>query len=120
MKKRCCARRRSWCLALVEQASTGLVSPDPSGWLDHLEATHDDIRAALRWSLSRDEGELALELAAPIWRFWLFRGYLSEGGRWLEEALSATDGTTPSRAEAALGAGVLANFQADYGRAHLQ
>jgi len=111
------ARRRSWCLALVEQASTGLVSPDPSGWLDHLEATHDDIRAALRWSLSRNEGELALELAAPIWRFWLFRGYLSEGRRWLEEALSATDGTTPSRAEAALGAGVLANFQADYGRA---
>src|SRR5690348_11888162 len=111
------ARRRSWCLALVEQAATALVSPDPSGWLDHLEATHDDIRAALRCSLSRNEGELGLELAAPIWRFWLFRGYLSEGRRWLEEALSATDGITPSRAEAALGAGVLANFQADYGRA---
>ncbi len=114
------ARRRSWCLALVEQAATGLISPDPSGWLDHLEAAHDDIRAALRWSLSRNEGEIALELAAPIWRFWLFRGYLSEGRRWLEEALAATDGITPSRAEAALGAGVLANFQADYGRARAQ
>jgi predicted ATPase/DNA-binding CsgD family transcriptional regulator len=113
------ARRRSWCLALVEQASTALVSPDPSAWLDRLEMAHDDIRAALRWSLLRNEGEVALDLAAPIWRFWLFRGYLSEGRRWLEEALAATgaDGITPSRAEAALGAGVLANFQADYDRA---
>jgi non-specific serine/threonine protein kinase len=113
------ARHRSWCLALVEQATSALVSPDPSAWLNRLETAHDDIRAALRWSLSRNEGEIALDLAAPIWRFWLFRGYLSEGRRWLEEALSATDthGTTPSRAEAALGAGVLANFQADYDRA---
>lgn len=113
------ARHRSWCLSLVEQATSALVSPDPSGWLDRLETAHDDIRAALRWSLARNEGEIALDLAAPIWRFWLFRGYLSEGRRWLEEALAATatDGTTPSRAEAALGAGVLANFQADYDRA---
>lgn len=37
----------------------------------------------------------------------------------MEEALAATgtDGITPDRAEAALGAGVLANFQADYDRA---
>ncbi|HKW22932.1 MAG TPA: tetratricopeptide repeat protein [Ktedonobacterales bacterium] len=113
------ARRRSWCLALVEQASRGLVSPDPSTWLDRLEMAHDDIRAALRWSLLRNDGDIALDLAAPIWRFWLFRGYLSEGRRWLEEGLAATgsDGATPSRAEAALGAGVLANFQADYDRA---
>src|SRR5690242_3042245 len=112
------ARHRSWCLALVEQATRALVSPNPSGGLDRLEMAHSDIRAALRWSLLSNEGEVALDLAAPIWRFWLFRGYLSEGRRWLEEALAATNGTTPSRAEAALGAGVLANFQADYGRAH--
>jgi non-specific serine/threonine protein kinase len=111
------ARHRSWCLALVERASRALVSPDPSGWLDHLEMAHDDIRAALRWSLLRSEGDIALDLAAPIWRFWLFRGYLSEGRRWLEEALAATGGTTSRRAEAALGAGVLANFQADFTRA---
>lgn len=110
-------RHRAWCLDLVQHAADGLVSPDPSAWLDRLEVAHDDIRAALRWSLLRDEGELALDLSAPIWRFWLFRGYLSEGRRWLEQALAATDGITSSRAEAALGAGVLAQFQADYSRA---
>jgi non-specific serine/threonine protein kinase len=110
-------RHRAWCLDLARHAATGLISPDPANWLDRLETTHDDIRAALRWSLLRDEGEVALDLAAPLWRFWLFRGYLSEGRRWLEQTLAATDGATLNRAETALGAGVLAQFQADYGRA---
>ena len=110
-------RRRAWCLDMAQGAVVGLVSPDPSGWLDRLEAAHDDIRASLHWSLSCHEGEVALALAAPIWRFWLFRGYLSEGRRWLEQALAATTGATPGRADAALGAGVLALYQADYGRA---
>lgn len=112
-------QHRAWCLDLTQRAAAGLVSPDPSGWLDRLEAAQDDIRAALDWSLRRQEGEVALDLAAPIWRFWLLHGYLSEGRRWLEQALAATatDGTTHSRAEASLGAGVLALYQADYGRA---
>lgn len=110
-------RHRIWCLDLVESAASGLVSADPSGWLDRLEAAHDDVRAALRWSFLRHDGEVALRLAAPIWRFWLFRGYLSEGRRWLEQALATTDGTTPSRTEAILGAAVLAVYQADYARA---
>lgn len=110
-------QHRAWCLDLTQRAAAGLVSPDPSGWLDHLEAAQDDIRAALSWSLRRQEGEVALDLAAPIWRFWLLHGYLSEGRRWLEQALAVTDGITPGRAEASLGAGVLALYQADYGRA---
>ncbi|HKT37065.1 MAG TPA: tetratricopeptide repeat protein, partial [Ktedonobacterales bacterium] len=114
-------RHRAWCLGLVQRAAAALTSSNPSGWLDHLEATHDDIRAALRWSLMRNEGEIALDLAAPIWRFWLFRGYLSEGRRWLGEALAITetmtDAMTRGRAEATLGAGVLALYQADYVRA---
>jgi predicted ATPase len=50
---------------------------------------------------------MALRLAGSLWPFWLMRGYLSEGRRWLEEAL-ALDGGRELRTEALNAAGHLA------------
>jgi predicted ATPase/DNA-binding SARP family transcriptional activator len=53
--------------------------------LDH---EHDNLRAALAWSLGNDP-DGALLLAVRMWRYWLARGHFVEGSRWLEQALAA-------------------------------
>jgi ATP/maltotriose-dependent transcriptional regulator MalT len=63
------------------------------------------------------EAETALRLVGALWRFWHVRGYLSEGRRWLEEAL-ALDGGEPSlRARVLSGGAELSHSQGDLDRA---
>ena len=70
-------------------------------WLDRLEREHNNLCAAISWSLEQgraDSLELGLSLAASIWEFWLMRGHLSEGRQWLTLLLDATQGTMSERA----------------------
>jgi len=62
-----------------------------------------------------DGAEPGLKLAASLWRFWHRRGYLGLGRRCLARALeqSTSLGDTETRAEASIGAGMLAFFQGD-------
>jgi predicted ATPase/class 3 adenylate cyclase len=75
--------------------------------LDRLEAEHDNLRAALAWSLDtptadpapadRERAAIGLRLAQALALFWYRHGYLSEGLRWLQRAidLAAEDGGAP-------------------------
>jgi DNA-binding CsgD family transcriptional regulator/Tfp pilus assembly protein PilF len=49
------------------------------------------LRAALKWSLETEDAGTALRIAGALARFWFQRGYLSEGRRWLEAALSSAE-----------------------------
>jgi predicted ATPase len=51
-------------LTLAEEAYPELKGPDQLEWLEHVEAEHDNMRAALSWALERREAELALRLGA--------------------------------------------------------
>ena len=82
-----------------------------------VQAEHDNLRAALRFSLDTGDAATALELCALLWRFWFERGYLSEGRLWLDEALAASVEASLARARALCGNGVLAHYQGDYDRA---
>lgn len=105
-------------LALAEKAEPKLTTAEQLAWLERLEAEHDNLRAALSWSLEREDTETALRLSAALWRFWCSRGNLSEGRRWLEEALAKSgEEAAPLRAKALNGAGYLAWFQGDSERA---
>jgi predicted ATPase len=53
------------------------------------EAEHDNLRAALEWSLQGGQAASGLQLIGPIWRFWFVRGYFTEGCRWLGALLRA-------------------------------
>ncbi len=66
-------------LTLAETAEPELSGPDQGVWLDRLEIEHDNVRAALDWGVERNEAEVALRLAAGLWRFWLVRGHFTEG-----------------------------------------
>jgi len=104
-------------LALAEQGESRLREAEEATWLEHLDREHDNMRAALSWTLRSDEAELGLRLAGELWRFWWMRGHYTEGRRWLEEAL-ARDGRTPAaRAKALEAVGWLADDQGDIDRA---
>jgi predicted ATPase len=87
-------------LALAEEADPALEGPQQPVWLERLEEEHDNIRAALSWSLGQSQdAELTLRMGAALGEFWYLRGHFGEGRRWLEEAL-AKSGRTPTAARA--------------------
>ncbi len=105
-------------LAFAEAAEPELRGPNQALWLRRMESDHDNLRAALRYSLEDGSDETALHLASALWGYWLARGYLGEGRRWLEEALAKSGGGAATvRANALNGAGVLAHYQGDYATA---
>jgi len=104
-------------LALAEEAKPRLTTAEQMRWLDLLEAEHNNLRAALRWSLQIEDVETTLRLAGALWRFWYVRGHLSEGMRWLERALDLEGGDPALRARALRGGGELSHSQGDLDRA---
>ncbi len=108
-------RHAAYYLALAEQAWPGLQGAAQAEWVDRLEREHGNIRAAFDWSLqSPDRGELGLRLAVAVYRFWLVRGYLSEGRGWLERMLAASPQAPAGlRARALNALGNFANEQGD-------
>jgi tetratricopeptide (TPR) repeat protein len=107
-----------WCVKLAETAGPQLTGPDQEDWFERIEHEHANIRAALEHLLcdaSAERGELALRLAAPVWRFWWSKGYNQEGYAWLDQALTnAPDAALEHRAHALYAAGELAEELADY------
>jgi predicted ATPase/DNA-binding SARP family transcriptional activator len=109
-------RHAAYCLALAEQAEPELKGPRQGEWLARLEQEHDNLRAALAWSLA-DPGasETGLRLAGALWRFWWMHGHLGEGREHLARALSRVEVGEPTAAwaKALRGAGALAGYQGD-------
>ncbi|MDQ5823177.1 MAG: tetratricopeptide repeat protein [Chloroflexota bacterium] len=117
-------------LALAETAEPELAGPGQREWLDRLEHEHDNLRAALQWSLgqaqdnslndSGERAEIALRLCAALGRFWEMHSHLSEGRKWMDLALERGAAASPAaRARALSGAGTLARYQGDFDRARL-
>jgi len=109
-------------LSLAEEAEPELRGAAQVEWLERLDVEWDNLRAALEWLLRQGDLTNGLRLAGALWRFWLVRGYLSEGRGWLELLLErvAVEGIAApvmARAKALNAAGVLAWSQGDYARA---
>ncbi len=91
-------------------------------WLEQLEREHDNLRAAMQWSLERGEAgqgmEMALRLGGALRGFWRARGHCSEGQIFLERALARSGGTAASVRAKALGAAAdVVDDQGDFERA---
>ena len=85
------ARRRhaAFYLALVEEAGPELKGHDQAIWLDRLETEIGNVRAALSWSVDRGEGQKVADASWTSWTYWWLSGHISEGRRWIEEALAS-------------------------------
>jgi len=89
-------------LKFAEEANPNLLGPHSGIWLERLEEEHNNLRAALEWSLTPDgpdEGEttggrkteMGLRLVGALARYWTNRRYISEGRQWCLQLLSKTE-----------------------------
>ena len=107
-------------LELSERADLDLSASDSPEWLDRLEQEHDNVRAAMHWSLEDIERreEIALRMGGALRSFWYVRGYLSEGLDFLERAMMGSNEVEePTRAAALYAAARLYEARGDYDRA---
>jgi tetratricopeptide (TPR) repeat protein len=110
------ARRRhaAFFLALAERAAAELRGPSQVEWLENLERDNGNLRAAISWAVSEDEGaEVAARLGWALWVFWWLRGHQEEG-RSSMETLLERDPPARLRARAVQVANAMAYTQGDF------
>jgi len=89
-------RHAGYYAALAERMRERLDGPEHLASLDRLEAEHDNLRAALAWSLETpaadqagddEQAAIGLRLVQALVPFWYQHGHAIEGRRWLQRAL---------------------------------
>ena len=89
---------REW----AERADSHVRGPQQLEWLDLFQADHDNLRAALEWSLGAPgRAEAAMGLAASCAEYWRIRGHFAEAESQLKAALGLQESGGPTRARAA-------------------
>ena len=99
----------AWCLSFVEQATARLFSAEEDVWLARLQHEDAALQAALGWAFGQQceaDVETGLLLAGALADYWYVSGRLTEGRRWLTQAVNLGAGRAPSlgRARSLVGA----------------
>ena len=101
-------------IAFAERAEPFVQAAQSAEWLDRLEEEHDNLRAAMRWSLDNDPS-MAVRLAVALRNFWLLHSHLSEGYAWLKAASEHSGRlSAPLRFKLMNGLGLVARWRGDY------
>ena len=111
-------RHLRWFLDLAERASPELFTAAEAAQLRRFDREDGNHRAALAWAFGEKLGpdlEGGLRLAGALGDAWFLRGRLAEGRKWLEAAVAASAGQSPSagRARSLVGACLFAHEQGD-------
>jgi predicted ATPase/DNA-binding SARP family transcriptional activator/class 3 adenylate cyclase len=101
-------------LALAEEAEPQFATEALGECLKRLDRDHDNLRAALGWSLENGETEWALRFGRSLWRFWYLRCHIAEGRKRMADLLAVPAENGITRARVLHGAGMLAYAQGDY------
>jgi predicted ATPase/DNA-binding CsgD family transcriptional regulator/Tfp pilus assembly protein PilF len=96
-----------WCRAAAKE----LTSHGQLDWLRRVDEEQPNIRLALDWSLTEQQGDAVL-LAASMNLYWNMRCHLVEGLGWLDRALEVRVASSEARAAALL---ARARIQARHG-----
>ena len=82
-------RHLAYFIDFAEQAERQLKSESQLRWLERLEREHDNMRAALEWSVREARHDSAgLRLAAALHLFWQRRYHWTEANRWLKQVIA--------------------------------
>ena len=116
-------RHAGYYAAFAERASEQLDGPEQLAALDRLEAEHDNLRAALGWSLETGAADpggggeravIGLRLVQALTSFWYQHGHAAEGRGWLQRAMSlASAASGEPLARVAHGLGMMLTQQSE-------
>jgi len=83
-------RRRHAAVFLKQamRAAPGLTGPDQASWADRIDADLTNMRAALTTFHELGDAVSYARLAQALWRYWRFRGMLTEGRVWMKPTLN--------------------------------
>ena len=114
-----CERHCAYFLALAEGSREVLFAPDRDVRLNKLDREMANFRAAIEWSLHRNDAVSAAHFASGLKEFWRTRSHIAEARRQLEAMLivATATGDDRARAEIMASAGELASWASDYPRA---
>jgi predicted ATPase/class 3 adenylate cyclase len=117
-------RHAVYYLEVAEAAEPQVTGPQQAVFSQRLDTEHDNLRAALRWAAESRAAETGWRLGGALYRFWILRGYFSEGRERLAALLALpapadSESARAARAKALHGAGILAVQQGDYNAARL-
>ncbi len=107
----------TFCLEMAEESFPMMNNAEQATWFKRLEDDHDNLRAALRWTLESQEVQMGLRLAGTLARgFWISCNHEREGRNWLAQVLAqpGAEERTLARAQALRGLGLLAQSQGDF------
>jgi predicted ATPase/DNA-binding CsgD family transcriptional regulator len=105
---------RDWCAALAAGVFEHSWGPDQVEWWDRARLELPNLREAFRsWLADSDDADAGLEAAANLMHYWLTRGSMSEGRRWLDALIEVARQPTSGRAKGLGVAGWLAQLQGD-------
>ncbi len=105
---------------LAEALEPDLLGKMPAGAAARMMREHDNLRAALEWSIQEGgDAQLGLRLAAALPGYWELAGLASKERDWLGRLLATAGEAAPPavRARALRAAGKLAYYQCDFGEA---
>lgn len=113
-------KHRDWYLEWAIHANRNLRTAEQDIWVERLRTEHDNLRAALEWSMEAGGGEPGLRLASALAWFWYIDGHWNEGRKWLEQALALGGNVrNETLANALMHAAYHARSQGDYERARV-
>lgn len=105
-----------YCLSLVHGTESAMTGPEQSAISARLRSDCENLRAAMRRAADHGEAEAGLRFGWELWRFWLARGWYTEGRAWLAEFLRSTaaERYSPLYESVLFASGALAVDQRDY------
>ncbi len=101
----------------IKKANPYLVTQEQSRWYRIIAEEHDNLRAAIDWTLVHDAFQ-SLRLCGHMWRFWTAQGHQTEARQRFEAVLklpvAETDESYAARANCLFGAALMAQDQSEY------
>ena len=74
------SRHCNYYFAMAKDGRNGMQGPEQAKWVARLEADHDNMRAAIAYSMGgRGDPVIAVKIEVALQAFRLYRGYASEG-----------------------------------------
>jgi non-specific serine/threonine protein kinase len=87
-------RHLDYFLKFAQEVEPRLHGPEQFEWLERLDVEHDNLRAALEWSLGKGRVEKGLRLATALLWCWDMRNYWGEGLEHTQRLLSQPEAAT--------------------------